>query len=60
MSKDAPKHTRPDSLVKPGKKAGIELSESELKAISGGAPANKAGSSPTESLSLNFSKIETS
>ena len=57
MSKDTPKHTKPDHLVKPSKKGGIELSESELKKVTGGATANKATDAPTESVSLNFSKI---
>jgi hypothetical protein len=59
MSKSKPKH-RPDNLVKPGKSGEIELSESELKGVSGGASANKATETPTESLSLNFSKIHMS
>jgi hypothetical protein len=59
MSKNKPKHA-PNSLVKSGKNGEIELSESELKGVTGGAPANKATTGPTESLSLNFSKIQLS
>jgi hypothetical protein len=63
MSKDKPKRAKPDSLVKPGNAGQIELSESDLKKVTGGgtATANKAttsSTSPTESLSLNFTKVE--
>ena len=57
MSKDKPKSAKPDTLAKPGKAGGIELSESELKTVSGGSTANKLDT-PTESLSLNFTKIK--
>ena len=60
MPKDKSKSTKPDLLVKAGKKGGIELSESDLEKV-GGGDANKATpSGPTENLSLNFTKIETS
>ncbi|HVT50299.1 MAG TPA: hypothetical protein VHE77_01945 [Dongiaceae bacterium] len=61
MSKDKPKRAKPDSLVKPGKAGQIELSESDLKKVTGGGTANKATTSsstgPTENLSLNFTKV---
>ena len=57
MSDSKAKSTGPDKLVKPSKKTEIELSESELSRVSGG-DTNKASSGPSESLSLNFTKVE--
>lgn len=36
ISKDQPKSSKPETLVKAGKKGGIELSESDLKKVAGG------------------------
>jgi bacteriocin-like protein len=36
MSKDQPHRAKPETLVKAGKKAQIELTESDLKKVSGG------------------------
>ena len=36
IAKDQPQRSKPESLVKAGKKAQIELSESELKKVAGG------------------------
>jgi bacteriocin-like protein len=62
MSKDKPKSAKPDSLAKPRKAGATELSESELKTVSGGGTATKTTTTttttnPTESVSLNFTKI---
>ena len=45
MSKTEPKTSKPESLVKAGKKANIELSESDLKKVAGGLKfdGHKAG-----------------
>ena len=61
MSKNKPKRAKPGSLAKPRKAGAAELSESELKTVSGGGTATKPAttSGPTESLSLNFTKIQT-
>ena len=40
MSKDQPKSSKPESLVKTGKKGEIELSESDLKKVAGGYKIN--------------------
>ncbi len=63
MSKDKPKSAKPVSLAKPRKAGATELSESELKTVSGGGTATKTTTTtttttnPTESVSLNFTKI---
>jgi len=41
MSKNKPKSTKADSLVKPGKKGQVELSESDLKKVRGGMGDHK-------------------
>ena len=61
MSKDNLKSIKPDHRVKTAKKAAAELSEAELEKVSGGDGATQTASntsSPSESLSLNFTKIE--
>jgi len=40
MPKEQPKSAKPESLVKTSKKAQIELSESDLKKVSGGLKIN--------------------
>ena len=46
-----------DNLVKTTKSSDVELSEEELKRVAGGTPPKS--DKPTESLSLNFTKIQT-
>jgi len=47
----------PDTLVKTSDEAALALTEQELTKVTGGTKAEtKAG--PTESVSLNFAKIE--
>jgi hypothetical protein len=55
-SKD-PKISSADDLAKTTNKSDVELSEEELKRVSAGTPSS-GGDRPTESLSLNFAKIE--
>ena len=48
----------PDTLVKTSDEAALALTEQELTKVAGGTKAEtKAG--PTESVSLNFTKIQT-
>jgi len=46
-----------DDLTKTTKAGDVELSEEELKRVAGGTPPKS--DKPTESLSLNFTKIQT-
>lgn len=46
-----------DDLVKTTKSGDVELSEEELKRVSGGTP-QKGSDKPVETLSLNFTKIQ--
>ena len=54
--KDA-KISSADDLTKTTNKGDVELSEEELKRVSGGTPPKS--DKPTENLSLNFTKIQT-
>jgi bacteriocin-like protein len=45
-----------DDLVKTTKSGDVEMTEEELKRVSGGTPPKS--DTPTESLSLNFVKVQ--
>jgi hypothetical protein len=45
-----------DDLTKTANKGDVELSEEELKRVSGGTPPKNE--TPTENLSLNYTKVE--
>jgi len=49
-----PKSTSPDDLTKTTNKGSVELSEEQLNQATGGS----GGDNPTESVSLNFNKVE--
>jgi len=45
-----------DDLVKTTKSSDVEMSEEELKRVSGGTPPKS--DKPTETLSINFTKLQ--
>jgi hypothetical protein len=48
----------PDSLVEAGKGAEVALSEDELNKVNGGgAKATNVKTQPTETISLNYTKV---
>jgi type VI protein secretion system component Hcp len=51
-----PKSTSPDDLTKTTNRGSVELSEEQLNQATGGATGGNEN--PTESVSLNFNKIE--
>jgi hypothetical protein len=55
-SKKDPQISSTDDLTKTTKSGDVELGEEELKRVSAGTPSS-GGDRPTESLSLNFTKI---